>query len=175
MLPVFSPHWLDAPCPPDDVYDHKMIFSQVRQRRRRRGGEERLTLVLIAIVTTFLICSLPRLVLFIRTLTFTILYLRPSLNLTDQDDPQPARDVHPGLDPQVSPIFPWRISCLEHCPWICLPCSSGTFCPFFLSGFLCLSSFFSTIQNAHRWWTPLQTCSSTAPSEPGIWQPSVMH
>ena len=37
----------------------EMIY-QVRQRRRRRGREERLTLVLIAIVTTFLICSLPR-------------------------------------------------------------------------------------------------------------------
>ena len=101
----------------------EMIY-QVRQRRRRRGREERLTLVLIAIVTTFLICSLPR---------FNIGGWNPSSQprfphfhrCLFQADPQSARDVHPRLDPPMSRIFPWRIPRLEHCAWICLPRSFG--------------------------------------------------
>ena len=100
------------------------LWYQVRQRRRRRGREERLTLVLIAIVTTFLICSLPR---------FDIGGWNPSSQprfpplhrCLSQDDPQSARDVHPRLDPPMSRILTWRIPSLEHCAWICLPRSFG--------------------------------------------------
>ena len=53
------------------------IFLAVRRRRRRRGGEERLTLVLIAIVTTFLVCNLPRCLIILAPMTM----LRLILNL----------------------------------------------------------------------------------------------
>ena len=125
----------------------EMIY-QVRQRRRRRGREERLTLVLIAIVTTFLICSLPRFyiggcnigyflnigycynmqpaqVLYRRVEPFIPTKISPFHRCLFQDDPQSARDVHPRLDPPMSRILTWRVPSLEHCAWICLPRSFG--------------------------------------------------